>query len=244
MERIGTVAASVAEASLRTPSNSHGVQANEIVPISDGSRLPPLHMPEIERIDRLVVVTYSSGQKELLRPLNDESRSTLARRIYDPIEPCREDNRDGLLGAISGMLGAYPMNQRYDRIVALSMAAAYLWTARDQPPWAILRACDLVRGGKAGLNLSFCPSEPEFNAVAARCVEPYRDELRRSRELLDAKAVEPPPPKLSREEIEAKLGAPPPADRCYSARALSGLDARKGRREVVLPDLPLSVPSE
>jgi hypothetical protein len=135
--------------------------------------------------------------------------------------------------------------QRHDRVAALGMAAAYLWTVRERPPWAIESGCNLLRVGEAALNRSFCPSEREFSDVVKRLVAPYVDALRRVRLLLSAVVRPPDPPKLSQEEIEAKLGrriSAPPIDGHCMARALSDLEVRKARRQGTLPDVPLSVP--
>jgi hypothetical protein len=104
------------------------------------------------------------------------------------------------------MLGGFPNMQRHDRKAALGIAIAYLELAAERPPWAILKACQLVRVGEAGLNPGFCPTEPEFNILARRIVAPYAEALRSARQLLDADVREELKPKLSREEIEAKLG--------------------------------------
>jgi hypothetical protein len=248
MERIGTKAVAAAVDSLRFSLNSRGERRNEIAPIADADRLPELRSPEVTRVERFVQWTDSAGQLTLPPPLGDETRSRLTTRAHDlerAIAPCREEHRDRLLGAIAGMLGAFPTMQRHDRVAALGMAAAYLWTVRERPPWAIVNGCNLVRVGQAGLNRSFCPSEPEFSDIVKRLVAPYVDALRRVRLLLSAAVRPPDPPKLSREEIEAKLGrriGAPPTDEHYMARALSDLEARKARRDPDLPPLPGTVP--
>jgi hypothetical protein len=232
MERIGTVVGKAVEVLRSTPSNSGGTRANEIVPIADTDQLPPLRSPEVDRLERLVGWTDSVAgmntacQLSLLCPLSDASRSILHRRIHElerAIAPCRENSRDKLLGAISGMLGAFPMMQRLDRIAALGIAAAYLWTVRERPPWAIAKACELVRSAEANLSRGYCPTEPEFSHLVKECVAPYLDALRRARQLLHAEVLPAPKPKLSREEIEAKLGrklgTPPASPLDYAAAA-------------------------
>ena len=44
------------------------------------------------------------------------------------------------------MLGAFPSMQRLDKSTALSITLGYLWTVRERPHWAIVRA-----GAVAGL---------------------------------------------------------------------------------------------
>lgn len=194
---------------LSTLSNSRGGPPNAIVPIANSDHLPELHSWDLARIERLVVWTSAAGQLELARPLSGEETSWLSLRVHElerALEPWRGDSRDDLLGAISRMLGGFPNMQRHDRTAALGIAIAYLELAAERPPWAILKACHLVRAGEAGLNPGFCPTEPEFNILARRCVAPYVEALRRARQLLDADVREELKPKLSREEIEAKLG--------------------------------------
>ena len=130
---------------------------------------------------------YCRGTAVLRRPFNDVERSALEKRVWSlkcAVAPPQEEHRDSLLAAIVGMLGAFPAMQRYDELTGLALAAAYLWSARERPPWAILKACHMVRSGTAGLNRAFCPSEPEFNAVAERCASAWVDALRRAKELL------------------------------------------------------------
>jgi hypothetical protein len=253
MERIG-IATDLVVASLATRSNSRGGRPNEIVPIADAKRLPPLQSEDVDRIGRFVVWTDTAGQVTLARPLSDTSRLALERRAHElqcAVAPYSDEHRDEVLGAISGMLGGFPSMQRYDQVAALGMAAAYAWTVRERPPWAIQHGCNLIRSGEAGLNRAYCPTEPEFNQLAKRVAAPYVEALRRSRQLLKADVLPEPRPKPSREEIEAKLGrtlAKPPPDPCYAARAFSDLEARKVRREGCVPPddfqetLPPSVP--
>jgi hypothetical protein len=114
---------------------------------------------------------------------------------------------------------------------------------RERPHWAIVKACSDVRHGSAGINREFCPSEPTFNGIIGRLVQPYEDALRRTERLLAAKIAPPPAPKLTRAEIEARLGrrldAPPAAEANptpaangnHVARTMADLAARKAERE-------------
>jgi hypothetical protein len=213
MQHIGTVVA----ASLSIRSSSHGGRlVNQPVSITSEDYLPPLSVLPLDR-DLLRVVEFwegggvVSGAPVLRRPFNGAEQSALERRVHElrcAVAPFDGRNRDALLQEISGMLGGFPTMQRFDQVAALSMAAAYLLTARERPHWAIIKACRMVRGGTAGLAVAYCPSEPEFNTLIGRRVEPYADKLRRMQRLLDAKAEPPTPPKLTREEIEARLGRP------------------------------------
>jgi hypothetical protein len=101
----------------------------------------------------------------------------------------------------------------------------------------------MVRLGTAGLNPAYCPSEPEFNILIGRLVDPYVDALPRTERLMTAKFEPPSPPKLSQAEIEAKLGRPlgvrtsseapmPAGGGKHALRSMAELAAREARRKV------------
>jgi hypothetical protein len=143
------------------------------------------------------------------------------------------------------MLGAFPAMQRFDQHAALGIAASYMMIARQAPHWAIVKTCEMVRADQAGINPDFCPSEPQFVTIVAGLVKPYADALRRAEQLLEVKVDAPSGPKLTRAEIEARLGRPlgsgisfkvqaPPVsvgDGKHASRALANLAAQKARRE-------------
>jgi hypothetical protein len=134
------------------------------------------------------------------------------------------------------MLGAFPAMQRYDDLTALAIAAAYLWSARERPHWATLKACDMVRSGSAGLNRAFCPSEPEFNAIAERCADAYVSALRRAEELLagvdaQTRAKQLLAGKAPRSSPPAPAKPKDQGDGGHAARALADLEARRTWRD-------------
>jgi hypothetical protein len=222
-----------------------------IVPTIRERDLPALFVPAIDRDLPCLVMfwedrSWEDGGREggqvcrgtavLRRPFTDAERSALEERIWSlscAVAPPQEKDRDSLLAAIAGMLGGFPAMQRYDELTALALAAAYLWCARERPPWAILRACDMVRSGTAGLNRAFCPSEPEFNTIAARCADAWVDALRRTKELLAgidrqtrAKQLLAGKAQSAPRQPTAKPQAPI-SDGKHAARALADLEARK-----------------
>ncbi len=250
MEHIGTVAA----ASLSTISNSNsGPRAKNGVAITHEDRLPAVYVREIDRDFRDLVRFWEnggvgSGTPVLRRPFNEAERSALERRIWElrcALASFESGDSEALGRAINGMLGAFPMMQRFDQVAALSMARAYLSLVGGRPYWAIVKACQNVRLGTAGLNLGFCPSEPEFNILVGRLVEPYVNALRRAESLLAAKIDPPAPVRPTQTEVEAKLGrrlgppsspqlkppAMPVGDGGHAARVMADLVARKARRE-------------
>ncbi len=212
MQRIGTVVASLSTRS----SSPSGRLVNQIVPTTREDQLPALYVKEAD-CDPLRLVMFwegggvGSGTPVLRRPFSAEEQSVLERRVQElscAVAPFENKNREPLLRAINGALGAFPMMQRYDQPTALGIVAGYLWTTRERPHWAIIKGCEMVRAGTAGLNAGFCPSEPEFNILIGRLVEPYAHALRRTEQLLKAKIEAPAPSRPTRAEIEAKLGRP------------------------------------
>jgi hypothetical protein len=210
MERIGTVVAS-----LSTPTSLPNAQpARQVIPTTREDRLPAIFVREIDRDLQCVVAFWESGgvgagTPVLRRALKASEQALLERRVWElrcAVAPFEARSRDALLQAISGMLGAFPNMQRFDQQTALGIAANYLMIVRQQPHWAIVKACEMVRTNAAGLSPGFCPSEPEFVTAVARLAKPYAGALQRAEQLLQGKANDPPPPKLTREEIEAKLG--------------------------------------
>jgi hypothetical protein len=223
------------------------------VAITHEDRLPAIYVREIDRDLRDLVRCWEggavgSGTPMLRRPLNDTERSALEHRIWElrcALTPFENSDREALGRAINGMLGAFPTMQRFDQVAALSMGRAYLSLAERRPYWAIVKACQMVRLGTAGLNSGFCLSEPEFNSLVGRLVEPYVNALRRAECLLAAKIEPPASPRPTREELEAKLGrrldppsshepkppAMPAGDGGHAARVIADLAARKAMRE-------------
>ena len=104
------------------------------------------------------------------------------------------------------MLGGFPAMQKLDNDAARGLVAQYLQLARDRPHWAIVNVCRAIREGKARLSRAFSPSEAEFNSLIRSEVAQYERNLMAAQQLLRAKVQPPPAPKLTDEEIEAKLG--------------------------------------
>lgn len=187
-----------------------------VLPILDATKLPPPFVRAIDRDlpDRLVCVWTGRsddhpGEPTLRRELDPDERRALEQRRNDllrTVAPAPPSSRSTLLDEIGGMLGAYPSMQRHDARAAAMMAASYLWTVRDEPHWAIVKACALIRGHRAGLNPTFPPPEPEFADVVRRQVEMHRRSLRDAEALLRAKADPVRAPRPTLEELKAKHG--------------------------------------
>jgi hypothetical protein len=183
----------------------------EMVPITRNEDLPAIFSREADRRipDRVLMWTESNGVAELRRPLTDAERATVERRtaeLRSALAPWPKASREVLEGEVSLMLGGFAVMQRLDDLAAMGLVSQYLQLTRDKPYWAIVRACRLIREGKAGLAVGYCPNEAEFNKLIRSLVALYEERLIKAQQLLDAKPPRPLAPKLTRAEIEAKLG--------------------------------------
>lgn len=213
---IGRVASQLTSTISRSETTGRNMK---IVPITSRADLPAEFDPEIDLglPDRLVCLWGGTGgdyrgmPAELRREMTDSEIGAVRRRIAaikHALEPAPQDSTRMLTAAVTAMLGGFPQMQRHDKQAAAMIAASYLWIVRDLPHWAITEACERIRANKAGLNASFCPTEPEFRKVADLCAAVYRRRLAEAEALLRAKVRDEPKPKMSAAELEAKLGRP------------------------------------
>jgi hypothetical protein len=170
--------------------------------------LPPV-FAAVDRAAESVVSFWSdTGAVVLRRPLAAAERDVLtarARALRQALVPLQQSGRDEALAAVALMFGAFPAMGRYDEETALAVAASYLWTAREQPQWAIVKAAGMVRTGKSEFR-TFAPSEPEFVLLAARLTAPYARRLAETERILAATADAPAAaPKAAGEHVEAIL---------------------------------------
>lgn len=188
-----------------------------ILPILDPGKLPPVFVRATDRDlpDRLICGWSNNrsddnpGEPALRRELAPDERRGLEQRRHDllrAVAPAPAASRNTLLHEIAGMLSAYPAMQRHDDAIAATMATSYLWTVRDEPHWAIIKACALIRSHKAGLNPAFPPTEPQFTEVVRRQAEMHRRSLQGVEALLRAKADPVHAPRPTMEELKAKHG--------------------------------------
>lgn len=254
MERLATVVSSITP-SISQPSRQ---PMADIVPIKSAGELPTLFDREADRVipDRVLAWIGSDGVAEIRRPLTDAERAALERRASDlhrALVPWSNADRRQLEGELALMLGGFATMQRLDEIAAKGLVAQYLQLTRDRPFWAVVQVCRKIRIGDAGLPTQYCPNEAEFNSVLRRVVSPYERQLLQARRVLEAKVQPPPPLKLTRTELEAKLGRPLPqtvasnevkstpmpiGDGKHAERVLADLAARKARREAGLSATP------
>jgi len=114
------------------------------------------------------------------------------------------------------MLGGFPTMTRLDLEGATASVAGYLQVVRNCPPWAVIKACEQVRTGQAGLHTSFCPSEPQFYEVVRAIVTPYELQLAKTEAMLNAEL-----PRAASASPSPKPW-PPPVDKGYARRAIIG----------------------
>lgn len=148
------------------------------------------------------------GEPELRRALTPDERSRLecrAAALRAALVPASANDRR-LRAAIGAMLGGYVQMLRHDAATARVIEGAFLYVVRAEPAWAIVEACELVRGGRAGLKPGFPPTEAEFARLVAQPVAILRQRLRVAEALLNAQPPAIPARRLTRAEIEAKLG--------------------------------------
>jgi hypothetical protein len=184
---------------------------SNIVPIKSAADLPTVFDREADRVipDRVLAWIGSDGVAEIRRPLTDAERAALERRAGDlrrALVSWSNADRRQLEGELALMLGGYASMQRLDDIAAKGLVAQYLQLTRGRPFWAVVQVCRKIRTGDAGIPTQYCPNEAEFNSLLRRLVYPYERQLLQAQRLLDAKVQPPPAPKLTREELEAKLG--------------------------------------
>jgi hypothetical protein len=187
--KIGELAASLV--SQRDSAPKPAIQS----PISEHSRVPAAFVREIDRdIPDRVVAWYENGQ-ELIKPnlrraLSHEERGALTRRRNELqhalAAPHTGRHGDRCASAVSGMLSAFPLMARLDLETAVATVGGYMHTVRNYPPWAVIEACEHVRSGAAGINRSFCPSEPDFCELVRKIVWPWELQLRKTEALLSA----------------------------------------------------------
>jgi hypothetical protein len=186
-----------------------------------------------------LVWAYDSGRRpKLRRELEPTERSALEARANDlrrALAPWPPSSRNDLIATIGEMLGAFPTMQRYSAEEALGMSIAYLESARNSndapfPHWAIVRACDLIRRGEAGIERSFCPPEPVFVSVVRNQIGHYKRQLAEIEAILNApvpeRRAEPEPRPMPK-----RRGLPPPLQGERASALKADLEARKARNQ-------------
>lgn len=149
------------------------------------------------------------GPRSLRRELTRDERAAVALRaeaIGCAMVPFTSAESDLVDGAIHGLLAGF-RSGRPGLEGAEAMAEVTKAVLRKFPAWAIVAGCQkIVRGEIEGLSRDWAPSDRAIHDVVADIVRPYQQVLDNARALLAAPVEPPEPPRLTREEIEAKLG--------------------------------------
>jgi hypothetical protein len=184
------------------------------------------------------VVAYYEGfayhQPILRRDLRAGERIDLLRRREELLiavgEPITKRHWDRCAGAVSSMFRGFPTMARLNRESAVATVGVFLQEMRNYPPWAVIKACDLVRTGKADLNRTYCPTDPEFHEVVRGLIAPYELQLRKTDAVLDA-SLPSAQPKPNRTIAEPRRQAVE-TDGEHGKRVKADLAIRKLRREI------------
>jgi hypothetical protein len=223
--------------------------AASVTPIRNAEALPTAWDAETDRRikDRVVSFWKTSGadgprSPVLRRTLTDEESRKLKVRAVDMLRalaPLDETTRDRNLSmAVDGMLNGFDQTRRLDSAAAAATRIGFLHVVRECPPWAIERACELIRTKRVSLDLAWPPSEAQFRGVVDRLTEPYAVTLARIEELLAAPVEPPPPPPLTEEEKTAfrakhqlRMGQPSYPVTAYTPEEISEIEADHERRK-------------
>jgi len=135
--------------------------------------------------------------RKLRRPLADAERNAVAlraRELGDCLRPFDAAERDGVAGAIMGLLASFGAGM--DKATAIARTAGYIESLgrAGYPAWAIEQTCISIRnrgyvvreGDKTRLEMSFAPNEPRLCAAVGEVVEQRRKAYENARLLLAA----------------------------------------------------------
>jgi hypothetical protein len=181
----------------------------------------------------------SQGERAIVRSLTSHERAVLTARAVEleaSLAPYHDTQVTAVEAELAGMFSGFRAlrQQDEDAWAAVEITAKVL---REFPLWAIAKACLLIAQGKAGLDPRWAPNDAQVHGVVAEQVAYFRARHASARALLAAPIEQPEPARLSREEIEAKLGRPlPPRVHLSTAmRSDPGSDGKHMQR--VLADL-------
>lgn len=150
------------------------------------------------------------------------------------------EEREVVRSTLHAMLGGFRSLRESgeDAETAVEILLAVL---REFPTWAIEEACMRIAQHKADadppLDPRWAPSDAQIYQIVADLVQPHRQTLQRVQALLSAPVEIPQPQeRISRAEIEAKLGREIKErqqfeDGGYAARVAADLAARKAARQ-------------
>lgn len=152
------------------------------------------------------------GKVILRRPLTPAERGSISDRVNALTAWLTPTERNKAMQAVVAMLMGFP-GAVPDRKEGVAKAAVYVAALRDEPLWAVQRACERFSMGQvtreeAGgdVNPAFAPSTAQLAKVVAAVAKPVRDERSTLVRVLGGM---PEPPDLTpeqREEMASRLG--------------------------------------
>ena len=171
-------------------------------PVSDEADLPAIFDLAVDRHLVDGVVSWwrdapGSGApvrpklRRALRPAEIDALALRRAALRRATEPYGNADKKRLTAAIVRMLGGFPQMAARSDAAMLATAANYLMTVADCPPWAVAKACDMIRAGTAGINRDFCPTEPAFAGVVRPLPLRYAAALARIEAVIEACPPEP-----------------------------------------------------
>ena len=145
-------------------------------------------------------------------PTQSEKRQ-LANRAKTILRGLRTWNTEEIVRAVSRMLSCFEQylhETGNEKREVASRKIAAKWALELQaakiPSWAIERACDAVREGRAGdVSKDFPPSIPRITALAESYCTEHRAELDKITDALKGEPFLEPPSPEEKERVKAKL---------------------------------------
>ena len=135
-----------------------------------------------------------TGPRAIVRALSAHERAKVEARataLEDALKPFTRNDEHAIRADINGLFSGYRVMRQLDEdaraVVDVTMAVL-----REFPVWAIAQACRKIVCGEAKLDRRFAPNDTEIFDIAAGVVQPYRQNLRQAKALLDAPVDEPP----------------------------------------------------
>jgi hypothetical protein len=253
MEPIKTAALAVLGLASRDSERSW--EPNAPVVRDDASNLPEAFVPltDLEIPNRVWSAWAPSfGDREIVRALRDDERAALQARTNElrpALEPfIRTHDEDRVAEALCHMFGSFP-SMRQQGADAVGRIDGAMRALSEFPAWAIEEGCRSIqrngyeceRHGLMCVERHWPPSDPEICRSVAKVVQMRRSALATAEGLLKARVEQPPPPKLSIQEIEAKLGRRLSAPKDRMPTGYEGDEPRKsndgGHTRRVMEDL-------
>jgi hypothetical protein len=109
---------------------------------------------------------------------------------------------DDVSRLVSGFLAS--QGPSYGETEALLLIGVYTRALRFLPLWAIARCFDVILSGQSGFASQYRPKPQQVAELAFQVAQPFRDEARRIRNVLEAVPYDPPTPE-QRDRVQQEL---------------------------------------